>query len=461
MSSPGTTVQLSRYAVGALLPWLLITPLHFGYHIAALNQVSKVMSCQVAVDSRDCVPMNDNQFSFVTSVFTIGGLVGSLLANVALDRLGRKGSTRLNGLLIALGAATMAAAHSVPVLVAGRFLVGLGAGVGVCVSPVYLDELAPPAIRGRVGVLNQLGVVIGILLTQGLGLLAAARGQWRPVLAFSAILGLAQLLLSRFMVDTPVWLRSVRREGEATSAAARIWNSKVATLADDDEAVNRLLDEAEGSTVAPDNATTSGQQPVNILQALRAPELRKPLAVVVWTMFAQQICGINAVMYYSNIIMARALPHAVQYISLGIAGVNALATLPAIVLIGRMGRRNLLILSSAGILVSLLVVGYGIDTGRQIMSSVGIIIFVAAFAVGMGPVPFVLIPEVSPFHGVAALSSIALSINWFVNFFVGLLFLPLGRWLADENPYKEGRIFYLFASMFFVSVVMFLRAYRP
>ena len=64
-------------------------------------------------------------------------------------------------------------------------------------------------------------------------------------------------------------------------------------------------------------------------------------------------------------------------------------------------------------------------------------------------------------QGVAALSSIALSINWFVNVFVGLLFLPLGRWLADENPYKEGCVFYHFASMLFVSVVMFLRAYRP
>ena len=95
-------------------------------------------------------------------------------------------------------------------------------------------------------------------------------------------------------------------------------------------------------------------------------------------------------MYYSNIIMARALPHAVQYISLGIAAVNALATLPAILLIGRMGWRNLLILSSPDIPVSLLVVGYGIDAGRQTMSSVGIITLVAYAA---SPCPFLWVPR--------------------------------------------------------------------
>lgn len=128
-----------------------------------------------------------------------------------------------------LGASTMALAHSVPLLVAGRFLIGVAAGVGLCTTPVYLDELAPPAIRGRVGVFNQLAVVIGILLTQGIGLLSVAKGVWRPVLWFSALMGVAQLLLSKFAVDTPVWLRSVGHEGDATSAATRIWRTSKST----------------------------------------------------------------------------------------------------------------------------------------------------------------------------------------------------------------------------------------
>ncbi|KZV94074.1 general substrate transporter [Exidia glandulosa HHB12029] len=404
--------------------------------------------------------MSDNTFSFVTSVFMIGGLVGSLFANKLLDRYGRKGCTRLNALLMTLGAATMALAQSVPFLVFGRFLIGVAAGVGLCTTPVYLDELSPPAIRGRVGVFNQLAVVIGILLIQGLGLLSAQRSQWRPVLWFSALLGVLQLVFSKFVVDTPVWLRSVGREGDASTVATRIWSMNKAHLDPTDDVVHRLLDEAEHSQPDSTPERELAQPPVSVAGAFTARELRQPLVIVAWIMFAQQVSGINAVMYYSNIIMARALPDAVQYISLGIAVVNAVMTLPAIILIEKMGRRGLLILSSTGVLASLLVVGYGIDAGKSVMSSVAITVFVGAFAIGLGPVPFVLIPEVSPFHGVSALSSIAISINWFINFFVGLLFLPLSHWLSDNNPYKEGRVFYLFAAVFFVSFVAFLRVYK-
>lgn len=157
-----------------------------------------------------------------------GGLFGSLFANKLLDKYGRKGCTRLNAFLMTIGASTMALAHSVPILVLGRFFIGLAAGVGLCTTPVYLDELSPPAIRGRVGVFNQLAVVIGILLTQGIGLLSAAHAQWRPVLWFSALMGATQLLLSKFALDTPVWLRSVGREGEAISATTRVWKTNKA-----------------------------------------------------------------------------------------------------------------------------------------------------------------------------------------------------------------------------------------
>jgi len=135
-------------------------------------------------------------------------------------------------------------------------------------------------------------------------------------------------------------------------------------------------------------------------------------------------------------------------------------TIPAIFLIDRMGRRNLLILSAGGALVSLLVVGFGIDGGYMMISSVAIITFVASFAVGLGPVPFIIIPEVSPFHAVSALSSIALSLNWLSNFVIGISFLPLRNLLSQNDPEKEGRVFYVFAFIFFVSFAGFLRVYK-
>ncbi|KAH7107464.1 general substrate transporter [Auriculariales sp. MPI-PUGE-AT-0066] len=452
-------VRLSRYAVSVLIPWALITPMQFGNSIAAFNQISKVVQS-------DIPGMNVTWFSFVTSIFTIGGLLGSLFANQFLDRYGRRGATRLNALLMVFGNVILYFGNSAGVLAFGRFVNGVAAGVGLCTTPVFLDEISPPNIRGRVGVFNQIGVVFGILVTQGLGLYVAQLGRWREVPGFSAALALAQLLLSRFVVDTPVWLRHSGRENEAHAVIARIWVKEDEPRArldpEADSVVDRLLDETEQSTIAPGapEDPTHRQPPVSVVGALKAKDLRLPLAIVLWAMAAQQLCGINAVMYYSNEILGRAVPDAVQWISLGVALVNALMTLPAVVLVEKMGRRNLLILSATGILASLLVVAFGMDSNRPVASSVGVMVFVAAFAIGLGPVPFILIPEVAPYHGVSALSSLALSINWIINFFVGQLFLPLSKWLSDDRPDQAGRVFYLFAAVFFVSFVALLRVYK-
>jgi len=246
------------------------------------------------------------------SLLLQGGLVGSLFANRVLDHYGRRGATRLNGLLMLVGNAIMFVSSSPLLLVLGRFVNGVAAGVGLCTTPVYLDELSPPAIRGRVGVFNQIGVVIGILATQGIGLYVASFGQWRPVPACSGALGLAQLLLSGYIVDTPVWLRHSGRETEAHAVIARIWKKEdaaarcmsiprarcsiltsAAVEADDDSVVDRLLDESEHSAIggnAP-SEPAQRQQPVSVLGAFKAKELRQPLLIVLWAMAAQQLCG--------------------------------------------------------------------------------------------------------------------------------------------------------------------------
>ncbi|KAG8217378.1 hypothetical protein J3R82DRAFT_5475 [Butyriboletus roseoflavus] len=83
-----------------------------------------------------------------------------------------------------------------------------------------------------------------------------------------------------------------------------------------------------------------------------------------------------------------------------------------------------------------------------------------SFAIGLGPVPFVIIPEVAPFHAVSAISSVGLSVNWILNFFVGLVFLQVRNLLAHGDPMKEGRVFYVFAAALFCSALYFSRLYR-
>jgi MFS family permease len=103
-------------------------------------------------------------------------------------------------------------------------------------------------------------------------------------------------------------------------------------------------------------------------------------------------------MYYSTDILSAAFPSTGPYISLGVAVVNLLMTIPPIFTIERYGHRKLLILSFAGILASLIVLGFALNAGWMVTSSIATLSFVSAFAMGLGPIPFVIIPEVSPLY---------------------------------------------------------------
>jgi MFS family permease len=183
--------------------------------------------------------MSDATFSLVTSMFTVGGFLGSSTANIVMERHGRKAAVQISGLFVAVGSGLMAIAPSTFLLLLGRqlshsvvtiphlpeyrFLTGCGAGIGLCTGPVFLAEIAPSNIRGSVGriynfhshnlphcpsgVLTQLAIVLGIMITQLLGLRMATPTLWRLVLLFSSVASVVQLCLSQFIVETPVWLK--------------------------------------------------------------------------------------------------------------------------------------------------------------------------------------------------------------------------------------------------------------
>ncbi|GLB35157.1 putative major facilitator superfamily, sugar transporter (TC 2.A.1.1) family protein [Lyophyllum shimeji] len=446
----------------AVCLWILVIAFQYGYHISVLNQIQEVLTCKTTSPNEPpskfptCIPMSDFTFSVVTSIFTVGGLAGSLGANLVMDRWGRKGATTISASLIAAGAGLMGVSVSVGLLGFGRFLVGVGSGIGLCVGPIFLSEIAPPSISGNVGVLTQLGIVLGIMITQALGLRLATPTQWRMVLFFSFALSAVQLLASMFVVESPVWLGNWGRLDQKKAVTSKLWITgaapRLATQSAEDS--DPLLDELEAR-----REETHGVA-ITVPQLFAARELRKPLAIVCLAMASQQLSGINAVLYYSNAILSKSLPELGPYVSLGITVVNALMTFPPIILIERLGRRRLLAISTGGALVSLYAVGFGLNTGKATLSSIAILTFVMSFAVGLGPIPFVMIPEVSPAHAVSALSSVALSLNWIVNFLVGLVFLPLRKFLSGGEVEKQGRVFYVFGTALFLSMFMLSTMYH-
>ncbi|KAJ7929300.1 general substrate transporter [Mycena leptocephala] len=425
--------------------WILLIPFQYGYHISVLNQIQAVLTCKETTtpDSKNylyglptCLPMSDFKFSVVTAVFTVGGLAGSLVANL--------GAARASSLLVAVGASLMCVSASVGILGLGRLLVGVGSGIGLCVGPIYLSEIAPSKISGNVGVLTQLGIVLGIMITQAIGLRFATPTQWRTVLFFSAVASVAQFFLSSVMVESPAWLGGKGHVEPKKAVARKLWGTVPPPTPSDASVEDPLLDQLEAHR---DESVTA----LTVPQVLAALELRKPLAIVCFAMLSQQL----SVLYYSNDILSKSLPEFGPYVSLGITVVNVLMTFPPILLIERMGRKQLLTISTFGAISSLVLVGLGLNTGVVTLSSIAILTFVTSFAIGLGPVPFVMIPE-----AVSALSSIALSLNWTANFIVGLVFLPLRNFLAGGEATKEGRVFYLFAVALFCSMFSLSRVYR-
>ncbi|KAI0781229.1 general substrate transporter [Trametes elegans] len=447
--------------------WVLIVSFQYGFHISSLNQISDVLSCRTTEPGLPatyyglptCIPMDNPTFSVLTSIYTVGGLLGSVGANVVMDKWGRKGACLVSAFIMAIGAGFMAVAASFTPLFVGRLLTGVSAGLGLCVGPIYISEIAPVKIKGAVGVLTQFAIVSGIMLTQALGLQLATPRNWRLVLLFSAVLSLAQLLAGPAIVESPVWLNRHGLLRDKDVSARRLW--KVGHVLHSPDVANEdvedpLLGSAETSSLNPNHHEHEHQAAATVPQTLVRREFRKPLLIVCFAMLCQQL----SVLYYSNNILSKALPDLGPYVSLGITIVNFFMTAAPIILIDRLGRKKLLTLSSAGAIISLLGVGIGLDSGRVTLASVTIITFVASFAIGIGPVPFVMIPEVSPPQAVSALSSVGLSVNWIANFLVGLVFLPLRDFLSHGDASKEGRVFFVFAAMLAFFTFLLFSLYR-
>ncbi|RDX42672.1 general substrate transporter [Lentinus brumalis] len=450
--------------------WVLLVSFQYGFHISSLNQIQAVLTCRVRDGAPStyyglptCISMSDATFSVLTSIYTVGGLLGSVGANIIMDRWGRKGAVLVSAFIMAIGAGFMSVAASLSPLIVGRLLTGVAAGVGLCVGPIYISEIAPSKIKGSVGVLTQFAIVIGIMSTQAMGLKLATPLTWRIVLLFSSALSLAQLLAGPMIVESPVWLNRHGLLRDKDSSARRLWKGGHAVRSPDvanENLEDPLLDpDDERSSLNPERREEH-QPAVSVPQALVRAEFRRPLAIVCFSMLCQQLSGVNAVLYYSNDILSKTLPELGPYVSLGITVVNVFMTFAPIFLIDRMGRKKLLSLSATGAILSLVAVGFGLDSGAVTLASIAVMTFIASFAIGIGPVPFVMIPEVSPHQAVSALSSIGLSLNWIANFLVGLVFLPLRNLLSHREADKEGRVFYVFAALLAFFTFLLFQTYR-
>jgi SP family galactose:H+ symporter-like MFS transporter len=380
--------------------------------------------------------LSDFEQGALASVLPLGALVGGLTTTRLADALGRRGTLLLAAAIFLASSAVAATAGSYGVLLAARAAAGVAVGATSSAVPLYLSEIAPSGVRGRLVTINQLMLTLGILVSYCVGLVFDSSGSWRAMFAVGAVPAAALLVAILRSPETPVWLAAHGRAERARQVIEQV--------ADRDEA-DRLL----GGAPDGDRRGSQGVRGSAILRSAARPALVIGVTLAV----LQQFSGINTIIYYGPTIMEKTgLSASNSMVSAIIIGlVNVAATAVSFRLVDRLGRRPLLRISLLGMVVSLTLLGVSLESSLGAagswLSLFCILAFVASFAIGMGPVFWLLIAEIFPPGARASGASISTAVVWCSNFAVGLVFLPLAGAIG------QGPTFWVFAGVCVVALV--------
>jgi len=352
----------------------------------------------------------------VVAAVPIGAVLGAAVAGPLSDQRGRRAMIILSSIVFALGAVASAAAPGTAVLVIARVVIGVAIGVASAAAPVYISEVAPPEKRGQLVSFFQLAVTVGIVVAYLVGLAFNASGGWRWMLGLGAVPALILGIGMIQMPQSPRWLVMAGKDYVARATLARIRE-------DDPVAIDRELEEIKESL----DVEPGGWRD------LLHPVVKAALVVGVGLAVLQQVTGINTVIYYAPTIVqftgvnsdASAILAAV-----GVGVVNVGMTVLALRLLDRTGRRTLLIGGVSGMIVSLIALGAaflggGGGTGSSIVAVGSLMAYVAAFAVSLGPIFWLMNAEIYPLNVRSKAAAVGTMANWLFNFIVSLTFLVL------------------------------------
>jgi len=394
---------------------------------------------------REAFHLSNMMMGVVTSIALAGAAGGAAVAGLLADRFGRRPVLIATALVFVSGAIVSAIADSLILLLAGRLLVGVGIGGASMLTPLYLSEIAPAKERGALVSFNQLAVTLGILVSYLVGYGFASAGAWRWMLGLGGVPGVILATSMLLLPETPRWLAGHGHIDKARAALLRLRGSE----ANIDEEVRQLRSDLK---------TDTQKKPESRLSHEAA---RLPLIVGIGLAVFQQVTGINTVIYFAPVIFqASGLSSASAAIlaTAGIGVVNVLLTFVAIWLVDRVGRRVLLLTGLAGMCISLctLATAFLLGTGAVLgwLTAASLAAYVGFFAIGLGPVFWLLISEIFPLAIRGRGMSAATIANWVANLVVALTFLRLVDLLGRPG------VFFVYAALT-AGAFLFARALVP
>ncbi|KAK3358685.1 general substrate transporter [Lasiosphaeria hispida] len=476
-------------ALRGVTPYLVVLmvistlgPLQFGFHLAELNAPEDVITCRkksistlekavsfVATTNPsatliDCIPMDRSSFAAISAIFTVGGLLGALTAGPFTSSRGRRLAMQVTAIFFLLGSIVETLAASVAVMALGRFLTGVGAGASTVIVPLYISEVAPPAQRGFFGAFTQISINVGILFTQTLGYFLSHDNAWRWILGTGIVIAVTQAFGLLLIPESPAWtatakgdlvgarrvLQRIRGKHFSIDEEVDTWGEDNGKLPGEQEGLlageaSASLDAAATPLSPQADAPRSETGHLGFSQVVRDPLTRPAIIAVVGIMFAQQLCGINSIIMYSVSLLRDLLPTSSALLTIIISVINLGTTIASSPLPDRLGRKTCLLISIIGQGSSSLVLALSIVFGIKVLSAIAVLFFVAFFAIGLGPVPFILASELVGPEAVGATQSWALGANYVATFLVAYLF-PIINEALNKAFGGAGWVYFIFAS---------------
>jgi SP family xylose:H+ symportor-like MFS transporter len=446
MEHQPVTAPVAATQRGSLYIWSIslvatLGGLLFGYDTAVISGAIGFLRAHFQLDTV--------QMGWAASSALVGCIAGAAGAGALSDRFGRKKTLVVSAILFAISAIGSALPQTIVEFNLYRIIGGVGVGFASMLSPLYIAEVAPARMRGRLVSVNQFAIVTGMLVVYFVNYFIALQGDeawngemgWRWMFGSETVPALIFLVGLFAVPESPRWLLKQNRRAKAFHILARV---------DGEPQAREELFRLDGLLQ---------KEPCTLADLFR-PALRGVLALGIALAVLQQITGINVFLYYAPEIF-KSLgkgTNAALLQTVIVGAVNLAFTIAAILVVDRLGRKPLMILGSAGMGVSLTFLGLAAYLQRtEIWVLTFMLTYIASFAIAIGPVTWVLLSEIFPTKVRGRAMAIATLLLWTANYIVSQTFPML-----DEHPFlvatfHHGFAFWLYGAMCVVLILVVWR----
>ena len=423
---PFVYVAVGVAALGGLL---------FGYDTGVISGAILFIKSQFSLS----ITMEET----VVSAVLVGAVVGAAIGGALTARFGRRRMIILAGIIFTVSAIGTASAPTIVWLIAAMIVSGIAIGIASFISPMYIAELVPAKVRGSLVAVNMLAITTGIVAAYLVDYAFSSIQGWRYMFGVAAIPSVALTIGMWRLPDSPRWLISQSKVDQAKRVLQRV--RTVSDVSPEIADIQKSMAKQAGGGAA----------------GLFQPLLRMPLIVGLGLAVFQQITGINTVIYYAPTIFKFVGITAASSAILagaGLAMVMWCFHVLAIALLDRVGRRPLLLTGVAGQIVGLAILGAAfhfqqLGSFKSYTAIGGLVIYVACFAFGLGPIFWLLISEIYPLRVRGAAMSAVTVTNWVLNLAVAVTFLILVGVLGEAGTFWLYGAIAIIAWIFFYLLV--------